>query len=106
MSRDLIEKGGESRSCQQRLGRRHSEKYLPGWTSRQLKDPFLPEAEVRLAMLRHSNGLAVEFDDSRPSGDVGVVQTGFIGRAGLCVRDSGDGFLAANLKITPSRFHD
>ncbi|MFF4189822.1 hypothetical protein [Nonomuraea sp. NPDC001831] len=59
------------------------------------------DAEVKLAMLRYGNGLTVEFNDSRPSGDVGIVQTAFIGRAGLFVRDSGDSFLETYLKITP-----
>ncbi|RSN02062.1 hypothetical protein DMB42_38635 [Nonomuraea sp. WAC 01424] len=59
------------------------------------------ETEVTLAMLRYNNGLTVEFNDSRPSGDVGIVQTAFIGRAGLFARDSADSFLETYLKITP-----
>ncbi|NUW34672.1 hypothetical protein HTZ77_25030 [Nonomuraea sp. SMC257] len=59
------------------------------------------EAEVKLALLRYSNGLTVEFNDSQPSGDVGIVQTAYTGRAGLFVRDRGDSFLETYLKITP-----
>ncbi|NUW39520.1 hypothetical protein [Nonomuraea rhodomycinica] len=60
------------------------------------------EVEVKLALLRYGNGLTVEFNDSRPSGDVGIVQTAPIGRAGLFARDRGDSFLETYLKITPA----
>ncbi|MEQ4726225.1 hypothetical protein [Nonomuraea sp. B19D2] len=59
------------------------------------------EVEVKLALLRYSNGLSVEFNDSQPSGDVGIVQTAYVGRASLFARDRGDSFLETYLKITP-----
>ncbi|MFI7636100.1 hypothetical protein [Nonomuraea sp. NPDC049400] len=43
----------------------------------------------------------MEFNDSQPSGDVGIVQTAYVGRASLLARDRGDSFLETYLKITP-----
>ncbi|MFF5209145.1 hypothetical protein [Streptosporangium sp. NPDC000396] len=59
------------------------------------------DVDVRLAQLEYSNGMTVTFTDSRPSNDIGMVQTGMIGRTLLIARDEGDTFLETYLEITP-----
>ncbi|WP_157250237.1 hypothetical protein [Nonomuraea typhae] len=59
------------------------------------------DTEILLAQLDYTTGLSVTFTDSRPSDDVGMVQTGMIGRAPLIVRDNGDSLLQTFLEITP-----
>ncbi|MEV4242578.1 hypothetical protein AB0J63_04120 [Streptosporangium canum] len=59
------------------------------------------DVDVRLAQLEYTSGMTVTFTDSRPSDDIGMVQTGMIGRTLLIARDEGDTFLETYLKITP-----
>ncbi|MET9338855.1 hypothetical protein [Nonomuraea sp. NPDC003804] len=59
------------------------------------------DVDVRLAQLEYTNGLTVTFTDSRPSDDIGMVQTGMIGRTLLIARDEDDSFLETYLEITP-----
>lgn len=59
------------------------------------------DADVRLAHLEYTSGMTVTFTDSRPSDDIGMAQTGIIGRTLLIARDEGDTFLETYLKITP-----
>lgn len=59
------------------------------------------DVDVRLAQLEYTSGMTVTFTDSRPSDDIGMIQTGMIGRTLLIARDEGDTFLETYLKITP-----
>ncbi|MFI6920819.1 hypothetical protein ACIBIZ_12775 [Nonomuraea spiralis] len=60
------------------------------------------DREIVLAQLDYTTGLSVTFTDSVPSDEVGMVQTGMIGRAPLIARDDEDTLLETYLEITPS----
>ncbi|WP_327090298.1 hypothetical protein OIE66_06650 [Nonomuraea sp. NBC_01738] len=59
------------------------------------------DVDIQLAQLTYTSGLVVDLTDSRPSNDIGLVQTGLIGRAALIARDRDDSYLETYLKITP-----
>ncbi|MGW2222438.1 hypothetical protein ACWCSD_46240 [Nonomuraea sp. NPDC001684] len=59
------------------------------------------DREIVLAQLDYTTGLSVTFTDSVPSDEVGMVQTGMIGRAPLIVLDDEDTLLETYLEVTP-----
>ncbi|MGW4403657.1 hypothetical protein ACWEJ6_06475 [Nonomuraea sp. NPDC004702] len=59
------------------------------------------DREIVLAQLDYTTGLSVTFTDSVPSDEVGMVQTGPIGRAPLIVLDDEDTLLETYLEVTP-----